>query len=413
MGNALIDMYAKSGEIDDAVRVFDGYGKHGHGKEAIALFKKMEAKDLKPNDVTFLALLFACSHTGLTDEGWQCFNTMKSSAQGNSHPLIDIAFLIVILHSYIVVPEIEIFYEQDCFAATFLLVLFLLILWTSTIKLSSSTGGVDPDYGKKITVLEGLLNPIEIWLSNNGNMALGNRDHENAAPTAKPDEVHELTPQSKREQWGDFDEFPLHVVWTPSLGTDATALTVISKNLLKKSSHNVRGTSNMPIIKDDYCTLCIVHPLTSVERVLSILIPLLNPWKLQLCQALEQLSIVGYMVEGSSHGGWESVPCCGSAINGHSNGSQAASEPDRPGRLFIPSRVAEELACLDRVAIIFDGFGYRSDLQWFRKGLTAKINVADDAHGRNVLDELAVGDIMICWRIVAFNFEDKVVFRQE
>lgn len=93
MGNALIDMYAKSGEIKDANRAFNemeeknviswtslitGYGNHGHGHEAIALFKKMECEGLKPNDITFLSLLFACNHCGLTGEGWECFNNMIS-----------------------------------------------------------------------------------------------------------------------------------------------------------------------------------------------------------------------------------------------------------------------------------------------------------------------------------------------
>ncbi|EEF48775.1 pentatricopeptide repeat-containing protein At3g20730 [Ricinus communis] len=90
-GNALVDMYAKSGEIEDATRAFyemkeknviswtsliTGYGKHGYGHEAIALYKKMEYEGLKPNDITFLSLLFACSHSGLTGEGWECFNNM-------------------------------------------------------------------------------------------------------------------------------------------------------------------------------------------------------------------------------------------------------------------------------------------------------------------------------------------------
>ncbi|CAK9161154.1 unnamed protein product [Ilex paraguariensis] len=91
MGNALIDMYSKCGEIEDAKRVFDkmgeknviswtslisGYGKHGHGHKAITMYKNMEYEGLKPNDVTFLSLLFACSHNGLTSEGWECFNGM-------------------------------------------------------------------------------------------------------------------------------------------------------------------------------------------------------------------------------------------------------------------------------------------------------------------------------------------------
>ncbi|XP_062092095.1 pentatricopeptide repeat-containing protein At3g20730 [Humulus lupulus] len=93
MGNALIDMYAKTGEIEEATRAFDemeekniiswtsliaGYGKHGFGHKAIELYKKMECEGLKPNDVTFLSLLCACSHTGLTSEGWECFKDMVS-----------------------------------------------------------------------------------------------------------------------------------------------------------------------------------------------------------------------------------------------------------------------------------------------------------------------------------------------
>ncbi|XP_065869238.1 pentatricopeptide repeat-containing protein At3g20730-like [Euphorbia lathyris] len=90
-GNALVHMYAKSGEIEDATRAFHemteknviswtslitGYGKNGYGHEAIALFKKMECEGLKPNAVTFLSLLFACSHSGLTSEGLECFSNM-------------------------------------------------------------------------------------------------------------------------------------------------------------------------------------------------------------------------------------------------------------------------------------------------------------------------------------------------
>lgn len=93
MGNALVDMYAKCGEIEDANHAFDemeeknviswtslisGYGRHGLGHKAIALYKKMEYEGLEPNGVTFLSLLFACSHAGLTGEGWECFNTMFS-----------------------------------------------------------------------------------------------------------------------------------------------------------------------------------------------------------------------------------------------------------------------------------------------------------------------------------------------
>eukprot|EP01018_Ginkgo_biloba_P024556 Gb_08560 [translate_table: standard] len=94
LGNALIDMYAKSGILDEARQVFDkmyernvvswttmitGYGKHGHGKDVLQLFEQMQQAGMKPNDVTFLAVLSACSHSGLVDEAWQYFDSMSQN----------------------------------------------------------------------------------------------------------------------------------------------------------------------------------------------------------------------------------------------------------------------------------------------------------------------------------------------
>ncbi|CAH2053195.1 unnamed protein product [Thlaspi arvense] len=91
LGNSLIDMYAKSGEIDDAALAFEemdekdvrswtsliaGYGRHGNIEKAIDLYSKMEHEGIKPNDVTFLSLLSACSHTGETELGWKIFSKM-------------------------------------------------------------------------------------------------------------------------------------------------------------------------------------------------------------------------------------------------------------------------------------------------------------------------------------------------
>ncbi|GJU83661.1 pentatricopeptide repeat-containing protein [Tanacetum coccineum] len=93
MNNALIDMYSKSGEMIDACRVFNemkvksviswtsliaGYGKHGYGHNAVIVYKKMLNEGFEPNDITFLSLLFSCSHSGLITEGRECFNSMVS-----------------------------------------------------------------------------------------------------------------------------------------------------------------------------------------------------------------------------------------------------------------------------------------------------------------------------------------------
>lgn len=89
--NALIDMYSKCGSIDLASNVFynsphktivswtsiiSAYASHGHGKEAINLFKKMKEEGIKPNSLTFMAILTACRHSGLIEEGKQHFKSM-------------------------------------------------------------------------------------------------------------------------------------------------------------------------------------------------------------------------------------------------------------------------------------------------------------------------------------------------
>ncbi|XP_047330843.1 pentatricopeptide repeat-containing protein At1g28690, mitochondrial [Impatiens glandulifera] len=93
MGSALIDMYSKCGRTDDARRVFDempqknvftwtsmidGHGKNGNPNEALSLFEEMKRNDnVKPNYVTFLAVLTACAHGGLVGEGRKIFESME------------------------------------------------------------------------------------------------------------------------------------------------------------------------------------------------------------------------------------------------------------------------------------------------------------------------------------------------
>ena len=92
VGSALVHMYAKSGSIEDAQLVFErmeecnvmtwnimigGLGQHGRGQDALELFRKMKANGLVPDAYSFVALLSACSHAGLVDEGRQFFCAMK------------------------------------------------------------------------------------------------------------------------------------------------------------------------------------------------------------------------------------------------------------------------------------------------------------------------------------------------
>nr|DAD42426.1 TPA_asm: hypothetical protein HUJ06_000656 [Nelumbo nucifera] len=92
METSILNMYAKCGSIVWARRCFDqmvvkdvvawssmieAYGTHGLGFEALKLFDQMEREGVKPNSVTFLSLLSACSHSGLVSEGCRVFGYMR------------------------------------------------------------------------------------------------------------------------------------------------------------------------------------------------------------------------------------------------------------------------------------------------------------------------------------------------
>ncbi|XP_068664293.1 pentatricopeptide repeat-containing protein At2g29760, chloroplastic-like [Aristolochia californica] len=89
LGNAFIDMYAKCGNIDAALRLFHEMPKrdlvswnsmisacamHGIGEKALVLFEQMKSEGLVPDDITFVGVLCACSHGGLVAEGRKYFN---------------------------------------------------------------------------------------------------------------------------------------------------------------------------------------------------------------------------------------------------------------------------------------------------------------------------------------------------
>ncbi|KAI3665971.1 hypothetical protein L6452_44607 [Arctium lappa] len=95
VGTALVDMYAKSGDIENAKKVFNkmpeknevswtamiqGLAENGFAKQSLELFEVMESTTLiKPNELILLAILFACSHCGLVDKGLDYFNSMEVS----------------------------------------------------------------------------------------------------------------------------------------------------------------------------------------------------------------------------------------------------------------------------------------------------------------------------------------------
>ncbi|MFS7939859.1 putative tetratricopeptide-like helical domain superfamily [Helianthus anomalus] len=92
VSTALIDMYAKCGKIDYAKQVFNGAGNrdlltwtsmisglsmHGLGKEALKVFDEMLEQGIKPDNITLVGVLNACSHSGQVNEGLSIFNSME------------------------------------------------------------------------------------------------------------------------------------------------------------------------------------------------------------------------------------------------------------------------------------------------------------------------------------------------
>lgn len=91
--NSLIDIYARSGQVLVARKLFDlldkrdavtytsmmaGYGINGEGKVALKLFEEMIRLEIKPDHVAMVAVLSACSHSGLVAEGQSLFERMQT-----------------------------------------------------------------------------------------------------------------------------------------------------------------------------------------------------------------------------------------------------------------------------------------------------------------------------------------------
>ncbi|KAL5716046.1 hypothetical protein ACHQM5_017785 [Ranunculus cassubicifolius] len=89
--NSLVDMYAKCGNVRNARLMFDtmdyrdkvswnsiisGYSLHGLGRDALKLFENMRESDARPDNITFVGILSACSNTGLVEQGRLYFDSM-------------------------------------------------------------------------------------------------------------------------------------------------------------------------------------------------------------------------------------------------------------------------------------------------------------------------------------------------
>ncbi|KAG9446616.1 hypothetical protein H6P81_012744 [Aristolochia fimbriata] len=88
---ALLDMFGKCGNMQEACRVFDeipkpdvysysaviaGLASHGCGEKALNIFGRMQEDGIEPDHITFVGLLTACSHAGLVEDGLRLWKVM-------------------------------------------------------------------------------------------------------------------------------------------------------------------------------------------------------------------------------------------------------------------------------------------------------------------------------------------------
>ncbi|KAI4338079.1 hypothetical protein L6164_016431 [Bauhinia variegata] len=107
--NSLIDMYAKCGSLDYARRVFDGsssfidaiswssmisaYGLHGRGEDAVIMYYKMLQQGTKPDMITVVGVLSACSKSGLVDEGLNIYDSLMTKYE--MKPTVEVCACVV------------------------------------------------------------------------------------------------------------------------------------------------------------------------------------------------------------------------------------------------------------------------------------------------------------------------------
>ncbi|RZB64253.1 Pentatricopeptide repeat-containing protein, mitochondrial [Glycine soja] len=100
--NTMIDGYARNDDVGEALRLFVlmlrlvfellkskdvvswtamivAYSNHGHGHHALQVFTRMLVSGIKPDEITFVGLLSACSHVGLVNQGRRLFVSIKGT----------------------------------------------------------------------------------------------------------------------------------------------------------------------------------------------------------------------------------------------------------------------------------------------------------------------------------------------
>ncbi|KAK4480772.1 hypothetical protein RD792_011622 [Penstemon davidsonii] len=94
--NSISSMYSKCGSVNDAYKIFKsvvsfnsiitGFTHNGNREEVLEVFRQLVDEGHKPNDVSFLGVLCACTHVGLVEEGRKYFKSMRTFFKVEPNP---------------------------------------------------------------------------------------------------------------------------------------------------------------------------------------------------------------------------------------------------------------------------------------------------------------------------------------
>ncbi|KAM7264337.1 hypothetical protein ACFE04_002020 [Oxalis oulophora] len=156
VGSALIDMYAKCGQINYASKFFNmmpiknvyswnsmisGYARHGYGDRALKIFAEMNCSGPPPDHVTFVGVLSACSHVGLVDEGFRHFESM-SDVYGLTPKMEHYSCVVDLLGRAGRLDEIEDFINRMSLQPN-------VLLWRTVLGACCRANGRNSDLGRK------------------------------------------------------------------------------------------------------------------------------------------------------------------------------------------------------------------------------------------------------------------------
>ncbi|XP_038898992.1 pentatricopeptide repeat-containing protein At5g56310-like [Benincasa hispida] len=184
LGTSLIDMYGKCGRIKEGLVVFQamkeknvytwnalikGLALAKSGEEAIAWFNRMDEEGVEPDEVTLVAVLCACSHSGLVDMGKQIFQSLTDRRFGFSPGIKHYSCMVDLLARYGCIEAAFVLIKDMPFEAT-------KAMWGSLLAGSRAHGGLEvseiaakklvemePENGAYYVVLSNIYAEMEKW----------------------------------------------------------------------------------------------------------------------------------------------------------------------------------------------------------------------------------------------------------